>query len=159
MVLANVPSFRFSFRIWGNMRTYPRFRFSFWWNLANVPLFRFSFQGNIRQNHPFGKPPFSEPPKFERRVDYLSTRKKNEPKPKLVGPDIFGRGGGLPREGVGAKKFGMSLETREVQFFFGGISLDFAGISQGCPKSLRKKGSCSILVPYQGSVFLSILNY
>ena len=23
-----------------------------------VPSFRFSFQGNIRQNHPFGKPPF-----------------------------------------------------------------------------------------------------
>ena len=24
----------------------------------NVPSFRFSFWGNIRQNHPFGKPPF-----------------------------------------------------------------------------------------------------
>ena len=24
----------------------------------NVPSFRFSFRGNIRQNHPFGKPPF-----------------------------------------------------------------------------------------------------
>ena len=32
--------------------------------LANVPSFRFSFQGNIRQNHPFGKPPFCEPPIF-----------------------------------------------------------------------------------------------
>ena len=24
----------------------------------NVPSFQFSFRGNIRQNHPFGKPPF-----------------------------------------------------------------------------------------------------
>ena len=27
----------------------------------NVPLFRFSFWENIRQNHPFGKPPFCQP--------------------------------------------------------------------------------------------------
>ena len=38
VVLANVPSFRFSFR--GNIRLVP------------------SFRGNIRQNHPFEKPPF-----------------------------------------------------------------------------------------------------
>ena len=63
---------------------------------------------------------------------------KKEPKPKLFGPDIFGWGGGLPREGVGAKKFGMSLETREIKLF-GGISRDFAGISRGRPKSLRKR--------------------
>ena len=41
----------------------------------------------------------------------VASRKKKEPKPKLLGPDIFGWGGGLPREGVGAKKFGMSFET------------------------------------------------
>ena len=39
-------------------------------------------------------------------------RQEKEPKPKLLGPDIFGRAGGLPRERVGAKKFGMSLETQ-----------------------------------------------
>ena len=44
--------------------------------------------------------------------------KKKEPKPKLFGPDIFGCGGGLPHEWVGAKKFGMSLETREIKFFW-----------------------------------------
>ena len=44
--------------------------------------------------------------------------KKKEPKPKLFGPDIFGWGGGLPREWVGAKKFGMSLETREIKLFW-----------------------------------------
>ena len=40
---------------------------------------------------------------------------EKEHKPKLLSPDIFWRG--LPREGVGAKKFGMSLETRENKFF------------------------------------------
>ena len=33
-------------------------------------------------------------------------------------------------------------------FLAGGISRDFAGISWRCPKSLRKKSSCSIFVPY-----------
>ena len=32
--------------------------------------------------------------------------KKKEHKSKLLGPDIFRWGGGLPREGMGAKKFG-----------------------------------------------------
>ena len=38
--------------------------------------------------------------------------KKKEPKPKLFGPGIFRWGGGLPRERVGAKKSGVSLETQ-----------------------------------------------
>ena len=29
-----------------------------------------------------------------------------------LGPDLFRWGGGRPREGVGAKKFGMPLETQ-----------------------------------------------
>ena len=37
-------------------------------------------------------------------------REEKEPKPKLLGPDILRWGGGLPREGVGAEKFGMSRE-------------------------------------------------
>ena len=54
--------------------------------------------------------------------------------------DAFWWGGGLPREEMGAKKFGMSFETQENQNFWGGISRDFAGgISPGCPKSLKKK--------------------
>ena len=72
--------------------------------------------------------------------------KKKEPKLKLFGPDIFGWGGGLPREGVGAKKFGMPLETREIKLF-GRDILGFAGKPWGCPKSLRKECLCSILVP------------
>ena len=48
--------FRFSFQ--GNMRTYPRagFRSRATFQCTLVPVF--SFRGNIRQNHPFGKPPF-----------------------------------------------------------------------------------------------------
>ena len=41
----------------------------------------------------------------------------------------------------------MSLETREIKHFGRDIP-DFAGISRRCPKSLRKKSLCSILVPY-----------
>ena len=43
---------------------------------------------------------------------------KKEPKPKLLSPDIFQWGRGLPHEGVGAKKFGMPLETREIKLFW-----------------------------------------
>ena len=47
-------------------------------------------------------------------VDFLSflSGKGKEPKPKLFGPDIFRWGGGLPREGVRGKKFGMCIETQ-----------------------------------------------
>ena len=55
----------------------------------------------------------------------LTSGRKNEPKPKLLGADIFRWGGGLPREGVGAKKFGMSFATQGNQTFLGGISRDF----------------------------------
>ena len=50
---------------------------------------------------------------------------KKTHKAKLLGPDIFCWGGGLPREGVGAKEFGMSLAT----ISFGGVSRELVGIS------------------------------
>ena len=59
---------------------------------------------------------------------------KKEPKPKLLSPDIFRWGGGLPREGVGAKKFGMSLETQGNQTFLPG----YPGILPGHPGGARK---------------------
>ena len=46
-----------------------------------------------------------------------SSGKRKEPKPKLFGTVILRWGGGQKREGVGAKKFGMSLETRETKLF------------------------------------------
>ena len=42
---------------------------------------------------------------------------RKEHKPKLLSPDIFGWGRGLPHERVGAEEFGMSLETRKVKLF------------------------------------------
>ena len=43
--------------------------------------------------------------------------KRKEHELKLFGPDIFWWGGGLPREGVGTKKFGMSFEAQGKETF------------------------------------------
>ena len=75
------------------------------------------------------------------------SRKKKEPKPKLFGPDIFRWGGGFRREGVGAKKFGMSFETQGKPNF----SRDIPGFRRdipGVPEKFEKKSLCSILGPY-----------
>ena len=57
---------------------------------------------------------------------------------KLFGPDIFGWGGGLPREGVGAKKFGMSFETQGNQTFWRDIP-GFSWDIPGMPEKFEKK--------------------
>ena len=53
----------------------------------------------------------------------------------------------LPREGVGAKKFGMSLENREIKLF----GRDIPGFCWGIPavpeKSENKEILCSIFGP------------
>ena len=64
---------------------------------------------------------------------YTRSGKKNEHKPKLFGPDIFGWGGGLPREGVGAKKFGTSFKTQNQTFW-----RDIPGFLPGYPGGARK---------------------
>ena len=51
-------------------------------------------------------------------------------------------------KGVGAKKFGMSLETKEIKHFWREIR-DFAGIFRRRPKSLRKKVCVQFLAPYK----------
>ena len=66
------------------------------------------------------------------RPEFSGTKK--EPKPKLFGPDIFRWGRGLPRERVGAKKFGMSLETQGNHTFWAG----YPGILPGYPGGARK---------------------
>ena len=58
---------------------------------------------------------------------------KKEPKPKLLSPDIFWWGGGLPR-GVGAKKFGMSLETHGIKLFW----RDIPGFCRDIPEAPEK---------------------
>ena len=67
-------------------------------------------------------------------------------------------GRGLPRKGVGAKKFGMPLETREIKLF-GGISRDFAGFSRNPPKSFEKKSLCSIFGPYLGVQKVTLVTF
>ena len=61
--------------------------------------------------------------------------KRKEHKPKLLGSDILLWGGGLPREGVGAKMFGMSLETQENQIF----RWDIPGSLPGYPAEKLEK--------------------
>ena len=80
----------------------------------------------------------SRAPQNARRDTCRSLRKKKEPKPKLFGPDIFQWGGGLPREWVGAKKFDISLETRETKLFGRGIP-GFCRDIPGVPEKFEKK--------------------
>ena len=63
---------------------------------------------------------------------------KKEPKPKLLSPDIFRWGRGLPHKGVGAKKFGMPLETREIKLFWRDIP-GFRWDIPGVPEKFEKK--------------------
>ena len=69
----------------------------------------------------------------------INSGTKKEPKPKLFGPDIFRWGRGLPREGVGAKKFGMSLETREIKLFVGRDIPGFCRDVPAVPEKIEKK--------------------
>ena len=59
---------------------------------------------------------------------------KKEHKPKLLSPDIFRWGGGLPHEEVGAKKFGMSLETQGIKLFW----RDIPGFCRDIPEAPEK---------------------
>ena len=61
--------------------------------------------------------------------------KKKGPKPKIYGPDIFWWGGGLLREGVGAKKFGMFFETHGNQTF----GRDIPGFCRDIPGAPERK--------------------
>ena len=66
--------------------------------------------------------------------------KRKEPKPEPYGPDIFGWGGGLPREGGGgARKFGVSFETQGDQNFWVGYPEILPGYPGKISKSLRKR--------------------
>ena len=79
----------------------------------------------------------TSPPQTPPFGPFRQARRRN-PNPNFLVRIIFGWGGGPPREGVGAKKFGTSFETQANQTFRRDIS-GFVGLSRGCPKSLRKK--------------------
>ena len=62
-------------------------------------------------------------------------QEKKEPKPKLLRVQIFSGGVGVFHvKGWGPKKFGMSLETREIKLFWAG----YPGLLPGYPGSIRK---------------------
>ena len=56
-----------------------------------------------------------------------------------MSPDIFRWGTGLPREEVGAKKFDMSLENREIELFLAGYSGILPGYPAEVPENFEKK--------------------
>ena len=80
-----------------------------------------------------------------RKKRSCNSGKKKEPKPKLLGPDILRWDGSLPREGVGAEKFGMSLETRETKLFWRDIP-GFGWDIPEVPEKLETKSLCSVFV-------------
>ena len=65
---------------------------------------------------------------------------------QFVGLDIFWRSGRLPREGVRAKKFGMSLRTQGNKFF-GSISQDFGWDISVAPDKFERKFCVQSLAP------------
>ena len=67
---------------------------------------------------------------------YQFSGKKKKPNPKLFGPDIFRWGGGRPREGMWAKKFGMCFETQGNQTFSRDIHI------LGVPEKFEKERIC-----------------
>ena len=71
------------------------------------------------------------------RITYISSGTKIEHKPKLLSPDLFRWDRGLPCEGVEAKKFGMSLEIREIKLFGRDIPGFFWDIP-AVPEKMRK---------------------
>ena len=73
-------------------------------------------------------------------------RSTNGDKPKLLSPDICRWGRGLPREGVGAKKFGMPLEAREIELVWRDIP-GFCRDIPELPEKFEKKVGVQCLAP------------
>ena len=69
----------------------------------------------------------------------LLSGKKNEPKPKLFGPDILGGGPSTWRGG--GRKVRYVLRNPGNQNFMGGISRDFGRDIPGAPEKFEKKKS------------------
>ena len=69
-----------------------------------------------------------------------------------MGPDILRWGGGLPREGVGAEKFGMFLEAREAKLFGRDIPGFCQDILEVPEKYEKKKVSVQFSFPNAGPV-------
>ena len=120
----------------------------------NVPSFRLVFRGNIRQNHPFGKPPFCQPPKIlltpeDSSEDILipppkkRTGKNN--KLNFLWPKMFRLGPPFcppksPRKSLCGSPFCvLSQEMRHINFFLGA---QHKGFRAGAKKFMLKKFIC-----------------
>ena len=79
-------------------------------------------------------------------LEPIFSREKRNPNPNFLVRIFAGGVGGLPSEGVGAKKFGMSFETQGNQTFWRDI-LGFCRDILGVPEKFEKKSLCSMLVP------------
>ena len=89
--------------------------------------------------------------RFSDLIVYTIQARKGNPNPFFGGPDIFGGGGGLPCEGVGAKKFGMSFETQGIvtqNMCFYGHTADHAHVHfLAVAKQLRMNCFDDLFVP------------
>ena len=82
-----------------------------------------------------------------RRSSSFSQGRKKNPNPNFSVRMFSGGVRVFHVKGWGPKSSVCPSKARETKLF-AGISRDFAGISRGRPKSMRKRGVCSILVPY-----------
>ena len=78
---------------------------------------------------------------------------RKEHKPKLLSLDIFRWGRGLPREGVGAKKFDMSFETQGKQLYW----RDIPGFCRDIPSKMPEKFEKKVRVQFLASKWCFIL--
>ena len=62
----------------------------------------------------------------------MNIRQEKGTRSQIFGPDIFRWGGGLPREGVGAEKFGMSFATEGNRIFWP----DITGVAEKIEKTI-----------------------
>ena len=124
-------------------------------------FFRLIFVGKSAQKNPPGKSPAKSSEIYTTKIPdtflqsgqanmsgtFFQARKEKH-KPKLSSPDILRWDRGLPREGLGAKKFGMCLGIGEMKLF----GRDIPGFCWDIPGGARtvrtKKSLCSIFGPY-----------
>ena len=89
-------------------------------------------------NPNYKKPVWKKPLTHSRILRAINQARKRSTNSRFWVQISSGGLGGLPREGVGAKKFGMSFETHGNQTFGHNMPGSLPGCPGGCPKSLRK---------------------
>ena len=107
-----------------------------WWSAREASLAVYVIRNKGYLDHVlYPEPSWSRDITMVHLCTCLEAWKRKEPKPKLFGSDLFGPGRGLPDEGVGAKKFGMSFETQQGNQEF---LRDILGFLPAYPGGARK---------------------